>query len=147
MGAGARTGAVTLIQRFGSAPSLNIHLHMLFANGVYRFDEERPRFHRGSAPTQSELQRRTPVRGESIVEAGFRFTVEEASERTELKLRVEPVGTATPAGGGRRQRRLTRRTRNHPAMIDRRPVRSLPGHAGAGFVSGSRLAASDVSRG
>lgn len=27
---GARTGAVTLIQRFGSALNLNIHLHMLF---------------------------------------------------------------------------------------------------------------------
>jgi hypothetical protein len=29
----ARTGAVTLIQRFGSA--LNIHFHMLFLDGVY----------------------------------------------------------------------------------------------------------------
>ena len=37
--------------------SLNIHLHMLFVDGVYTFDEERPRFHRGSAPTQPELQR------------------------------------------------------------------------------------------
>ena len=36
--------------------------------------------------------RRIPVKGESIVEAGYRFTVEEASERTVLKLRVEPVG-------------------------------------------------------
>ena len=27
---GARTGAVTLIQRFGSALNLNVHLHMLF---------------------------------------------------------------------------------------------------------------------
>lgn len=31
----ARTGAVTLIQRFGSALNLNIHFHMLFLNGVY----------------------------------------------------------------------------------------------------------------
>ena len=37
--------------------SLNIHLHMLFVDGVYTFDEERPRFHRASAPTQPELQR------------------------------------------------------------------------------------------
>ncbi len=41
----ARTGAVTLIQRFGrsgtpGALNLNIHFHMLFLNGVYvdRFD-------------------------------------------------------------------------------------------------------------
>jgi len=29
------TGAVTLIQRFGSAINLNIHFHMLFLDGVY----------------------------------------------------------------------------------------------------------------
>ena len=57
VGAGARTGAVTLIQRFGSALNLNVHLHMLFVDGVYTFEGERPRFHHGSAPTQPELQR------------------------------------------------------------------------------------------
>ncbi len=31
----ARTGALTLIQRFGSALNLNIHFHMLFLDGVY----------------------------------------------------------------------------------------------------------------
>ena len=30
----ARTGAVTLIQRFGSALNLNLHFHMLFLDGV-----------------------------------------------------------------------------------------------------------------
>ena len=57
VGAGARTGAVTLIQRFGSALNLNVHLHMLFVDGVYTFDDERPRSHRGCAPTRPELQR------------------------------------------------------------------------------------------
>jgi len=33
------TGAVTLIQRFGSALNLNIHFHMLFLDGVYLIDE------------------------------------------------------------------------------------------------------------
>jgi len=32
---GAQSGAVTLIQRFGSALNLNIHFHMLYLNGVY----------------------------------------------------------------------------------------------------------------
>ena len=32
-----QTGAVTLIQRFGSALNLNIHFHMLFLDGVYLF--------------------------------------------------------------------------------------------------------------
>jgi hypothetical protein len=35
----ARTGAVTLIQRFGSALNLNIHFHMLFLDGVYVDDK------------------------------------------------------------------------------------------------------------
>ena len=35
--------------------------------------------------------RRIPSKGESIVESGYRFTVEEASERVISKLRVEPV--------------------------------------------------------
>jgi hypothetical protein len=32
-GSGAHTGVVTLIQRFGSAVNLNIHLHMLILDG------------------------------------------------------------------------------------------------------------------
>jgi hypothetical protein len=30
-----QTGAVTLIQQFGSALNLNVHFHMLFLDGVY----------------------------------------------------------------------------------------------------------------
>ena len=36
----ADTGAVTLIQRFGSAANLNIHLHWLVLDGVYRSSGE-----------------------------------------------------------------------------------------------------------
>ena len=32
---GAQSGAVTLIQRFGSALNLNLYFHMLYLNGVY----------------------------------------------------------------------------------------------------------------
>jgi len=35
----ARTGAVTLIQRFGSALNLNIHFHMLLLDGAYAGSE------------------------------------------------------------------------------------------------------------
>jgi hypothetical protein len=52
----AQTGAVTLIQCFGSALNLNIHFHMLFLDGVY---VERPdgslRFRWVKAPTSAEL--------------------------------------------------------------------------------------------
>lgn len=36
------TGAVTLIQRFGSALNLNIHFHMLFLDGAYFADTHPP---------------------------------------------------------------------------------------------------------
>jgi hypothetical protein len=45
----ANTGAVTLIQRFGSAANLNIHLHCLVLDGVYR--NSTAVFHEVAAPT------------------------------------------------------------------------------------------------
>jgi len=56
-----QTGAVTLIQRFGSALNLNIHFHMLFLDGVYTGGVNgRPmRFLRVKAPTKGELIRLT----------------------------------------------------------------------------------------
>ena len=52
----ADTGAVTLIQRFGSAANLNIHLHCLVLDGVYRRTEGEPVFQQARAPTRDELQ-------------------------------------------------------------------------------------------
>ena len=52
----ADTGAVTLIQRFGSAANLNIHLHCLVLDGVYRTAEGVPVFHAVRAPTAKQLQ-------------------------------------------------------------------------------------------
>jgi hypothetical protein len=39
---GARTGAVTLIHRFGFTLNLNIHLHMLFLGGAFPGQGKRP---------------------------------------------------------------------------------------------------------
>ena len=36
--------------------SLNVHLRMLFVDGVYTFDDERPRLHRSTAPARPEPQ-------------------------------------------------------------------------------------------
>ena|SRR5215831_14969171 len=52
----AATGAVTLIQRFGSAANLNIHLHCLVLDGVYRGAEGGPQFQNAHAPTRNELR-------------------------------------------------------------------------------------------
>ena len=53
----AKTGAVTLIQRFGSALNLNIHFHMLFLDGVYEVDSEGAlaKFHAIETPTLVEM--------------------------------------------------------------------------------------------
>ena len=48
--------------------------------------------------------RRIPVRGESIVETDYRFTVEQASDRTVLKLRVALADAATPSSLGDKRR-------------------------------------------
>ena len=49
-------GAVTLIQRLGSAGNLNIHLHCLVLDGVYRCGADgAPAFIETDAPTDDEL--------------------------------------------------------------------------------------------
>ena len=51
------TGAVTLIQRFGSALNLKISFHILFLDGVYVYRGNRPpRFQRVKAPDKGELE-------------------------------------------------------------------------------------------
>ena len=53
----AQTGAVTLIQRFGSALNLNVHLHMLVLDGVYMHAQDKLRFHELCAPAIADMQR------------------------------------------------------------------------------------------
>jgi hypothetical protein len=54
----AASGAVTLIQRFGSAANLNIHLHGLWLDGVYQHTGEagEPAFREAPPPTAAQLQ-------------------------------------------------------------------------------------------
>lgn len=52
----ADTGALTLIQRFGSAANLNIHLHCLLLDGVYRSCDGVPVFQEAHAATTDALQ-------------------------------------------------------------------------------------------
>ena len=51
------TGAVTLIQRFGSAANLNIHFHCLFLDGVYRMVEGKALFQVVPPPSEAQLQK------------------------------------------------------------------------------------------
>ena len=52
----AKTGAVTLIQRFGSALNLNIHFHMLFLDGVYVIGRESLVFRSVCPPSPTVLE-------------------------------------------------------------------------------------------
>ena len=73
-------GAVTLIQRFGSAANLNIHLHCLVLDGVYRRGADgAPAFVEAGTPTDdglhallqtviARLMKRLTHRGSSIGE-------------------------------------------------------------------------------
>ncbi len=60
--ASARTGAVTFIQRFGSALNLNVHFHMLFLDVVYVTRSHNGNssqvFRRVSAPAKADLVQR-----------------------------------------------------------------------------------------
>ncbi len=53
---GARTGSVTFIQRFGGSLNLNIHFHMMFPDGVYSFEDGRPKFLFTPPPSNQELE-------------------------------------------------------------------------------------------
>jgi len=52
----AQTGAITLIQRFGSAANLNIHLHCLVLDGVYRTQNGVAEFCSVRPPMAEQLQ-------------------------------------------------------------------------------------------
>ena len=53
---GGRCGAVTVVQRFGSACELNVHLHSIVLDGVYVDEADgRPGFRPLPAPTTAEL--------------------------------------------------------------------------------------------
>ena len=62
----AQTGAVTLIERFGSALNMNIHFHMLFLDGVYVTSGERLSFRRVPPPTVAALEKLVRVISERV---------------------------------------------------------------------------------
>ncbi len=51
----AKSGAVTLVQRFGGALNLNVHFHMLFLDGVFVESSGSPVFRGVATPTTAEL--------------------------------------------------------------------------------------------
>jgi hypothetical protein len=54
---GGRGGAVAIIQRFGAALNLNVHIHALVLDGVYVEDGGSLLFHEAMPPTDEEMDR------------------------------------------------------------------------------------------
>jgi len=66
----ARTGAVTLIQRFGGALNLNVHFHMMFLYEVYADQPDGSlRFRWVKEPSRAELARLSHTLAERIAMA------------------------------------------------------------------------------
>jgi hypothetical protein len=92
----ARTGAVTLIQRFGGALNLNLHFHMLFLDGVYVEgpDGTLP-FRWVKAPTSAELTalagRIASRVGRFLERQGLLERDAESASLSELALDDEPM--------------------------------------------------------
>jgi hypothetical protein len=102
---GSHGGAVTLIQRFGSAANLDIHLHGLMLDGVYRCSADgTPAFVDVSAPTEDELHALPQVviariikmpthRGVLIEEMGQSFLADPDADADEART-LRPLRTA-----------------------------------------------------
>ena len=89
----AQTGAVTLIQHFGSALNLNIHFHMLFLDGVYINSRHGIRFCRVKAPTSNELTQLTHTIAQRVARYLERQgLLERDAEHSYLSLDAEDEG-------------------------------------------------------
>lgn len=85
----AHTGAVTLIQRFGSALNLNVHFHILALDGVYAEDAYgKMRFYRIKAPTADELALLTQRISQRVAKFLERRGFLERDERTDEAISV-----------------------------------------------------------
>ena len=67
---GGRCGAVTVVQRYGSACELNVHLHSIVLDGVYVDESDgRPGFRPLPAPTKAELHTLTATVARKVTRA------------------------------------------------------------------------------
>jgi putative transposase len=107
----AYTGAVTLIERFGCAANLNIHLHCLVLDGVYGSSAGVPVFREARAPSMAELEavlnriiqrilKLLTRTGYLIAEQGMRYLAEPESDRALTPLQAA-AGTYRIALGPR----------------------------------------------
>jgi hypothetical protein len=79
-------GAVSFIQRFGSALDLNVHIHAILLDGIYAADDEgRPHFQALLSPDNEEVARVTASLAEAITDFLFRRGLGPESERNPIR--------------------------------------------------------------
>ena len=84
----SQCGAVTFVQRFGSAANLNVHFHAIVLNGVYAADPEgRPRFHELLPPEDAEVLQVT-----TLIAGGVLAMI----RRRELEDEADPLSENDP---------------------------------------------------
>ena len=83
---GAKSGAVTFVQRFGGSINLNIHFHKMYLDGVYSFEEGRAEFHITDPPTQKELEKLLGQIANRVVKLLLRRGLIEKAETDGLRL-------------------------------------------------------------
>lgn len=129
------SGAVTLIQRFGSAANLNIHMHCLVLDGVYRCSADgAPSFIEASAPTDdapyalpqtifARLMKMLTRRGVLVEEMGQTYPTEPDADGEEARPLQAAVITYRIAFGPRAgQKVLTLRRATPRETAVRQPV-------------------------
>jgi hypothetical protein len=109
--ASGTTGAVALIQRFGSALNLNIHFHLLVLDGAYLVGTEPPVFRRIEPPRQEELQALVEQMAERIGRALERQGIlARDAELPASRSRGSSSASSRTGGSGERRRRRRRRS-------------------------------------
>jgi hypothetical protein len=133
-------GAVTFVQRFGSALNLNVHFHTLVLDGVYPITEAGPsRFHPlpppGHGEVASVVAATGPRAGQRLLRLGDRV---EPDDREYLE--VEPPRRCASAGGLSLQADVAVPTR------DRRRLERLCGYVARPPLATERLTQVDDGR-
>ncbi len=91
-----RSGAVIVVQRFGGALNLNVHLHALVLEGVFaRAGDGRLRFHRAPAPTAADVADVL-----AAMAPGVRARLARAGVDEEAGAGADGVGDAAPGLAG-----------------------------------------------
>ena len=123
-----RTGAVTVVQRFGGALNLNVHFHALLLDGVYARDPRsgQLRWHGVGAPSTKDIERLVVEIAERteawLAKQGHGLEDEEEPDPDDGQAVLQAAAVMGQAATGRRAGRRARRLQ----VLGGRPYRLPP---------------------